>query len=214
MMEFSAVVLAGGASRRMGLDKRFLSVGGQPLVAWVIDRLRPLVGEVVLVSSTPEAFNDWDVRITTDQYAGQGVLAGVHAGLAAARGAWAYVMAADLPLLNPALLAAMGVLAGQCTADVIVPQWHGELEPLHALYRPAVCAPAAEQALLRGERRIVSFYPNVRVEIMPEADVARWDPSGASFFNVNTLEDWRSALLQLGFPPEPISLSGQPVNDA
>ncbi len=192
-MAWSGIVLAGGSSSRMGIDKRFLTIHAQPLVVWVVERLRALVDEVIVATLDPTMFNGIEARVVTDMYPGQGVLAGLHAGLAAAQGEWTVIVAGDMPLLDPALLNAMMCLAQDCEADIVVPQWHGELEPLHALYRPSACAPAAEAALRAGKRRIVAFYPDVRVHIMPQADVAQIDPTGRSFFNVNTPEDWELA---------------------
>ena len=189
-LEFSGIILAGGTSRRLGLDKRFLSIHGQPLIARVLQRLRPLVGELLIVSREPEHFTGLGARVVVDRYPGMGVLAGVHAGLAAAQGDWAFVVAADLPFLNPVLLRALADLARRGAADVVAPRCAEGLEPLHALYRPLVCAPAAEAALLAGRRRVISFYPQVRVLEMPPDEVSRQDPEGLSFFNVNTPEDW------------------------
>lgn len=177
----------------MGMDKRFLTIHAQPLVVWVVERLRALVDEVIVVTLDPTVFNGIEAHVVTDMYPGQGVLAGLHAGLTAAQGEWAVIVAGDMPLLDPALLNAMMCLAQDCEADIVVPQWHDELEPLHALYRPSACAPAAEAALRAGKRRIVAFYPDVRVHIIPQADIAQIDPTGRSFFNVNTPEDWELA---------------------
>ncbi len=189
-MNLSGVILAGGESRRMGQDKRFLPVEGMPLLAWVRARLQPLVDEVIVVTRRPEELPECAARVVTDIYPGRGVLAGVHAGLQAARGAWAFVMAGDMPLLNPDLVRAMVDVARTVPADIVVPRRGGEFEPLHALYRPAVCAPAAEAALRRGARRIISFYPDVRVHPVNETFLARWDPAGRSFTNINTPEAW------------------------
>lgn len=182
----------------MGLDKRFLQREGQPLLRWTSERLRPLVDEVVLAVEDATRFADWGLRVVEDYYPGRGVLAGMHAGLMAVRGTWALVVGGDMPLLNAHLIAAMLQLTPTTEADVIVPEWEGQLEPLHALYRPAVCAPAAEAALQRGQRRIIAFYPAVRVYVMPQADVAQYDPAGRSFFNVNTAADWAVVLQELG----------------
>ena len=193
-MMWSGIVLAGGSSHRMGMDKRFLTIHAQPLVVWVIERLRALVDEVIVAALDPAEFDGIEARVVTDVYPGRGVLAGVHAGLKAAHGEWAFVVAGDMPFLNPTLVQAMMDLTQDSKADIIVPQWQGNLEPLHALYRPSVCAPAAEAALQAGKRRIVAFYPDVRVHIISQDDIARWDPDGHSFFNVNTPEDWQMAV--------------------
>jgi molybdopterin-guanine dinucleotide biosynthesis protein A len=126
-----------------------------------------------------------------------GVLAGLHAGLNAVANPWAFVVAGDMPLLNPDLLRAMTRLADTSPCDLVIPRWQGFLEPLHGLYRVAACAPAAELALRKAQRRVIAFYSDVRVRVMEEEAVRRWDPSGESFFNVNTIEDYQAVLRRL-----------------
>jgi len=187
------VVLAGGKSQGLGQDKRWLRFNGQPLLRHVVETLRPLVQDVIVVTQAPEDLGNWGVRRVTDVYAGMGVLAGLHAGLAATTAPWAFVVAADLPFLQPALLQALQARSAHTLADALVPRWRGYPEPLVALYRPATCAPAAERLLLNGQRRISDLHAAVQVEYLPEDEVARWDPEGRSFFNVNTLSDWELA---------------------
>lgn len=204
-MHYSGVILAGGESQRMGQDKRFLPINGKPLIVWTVEQLRSLVEEIILVTLEPELLYRMcpqlvatpDVRVVADRYPGLGVLAGLQAGLAEAQGDWAFVVAGDMPMLNIALLYAMATLTRTERVDIIVPRWRGELEPLHALYRPAVCASAAEAVLLQGRRRIISFYSTARVHIIDEDEVARVDPEGNSFFNVNTPREWQAALQYL-----------------
>jgi len=186
----------------MGRDKRFLDLHGVSLLEHVLTRLRPIVGELIVVTRGADPLPGLDARMVTDRYPGMGVLAGVHAGLFAARNEWAYVVAGDMPLLSRALLTAMTSMADDQTVDVIVPRWNGMLEPLHGLYRAATCAQAAERALQSGRRRIVAFYPEVRVRVMTEVEVRRWDPDGESFLNVNTPGEWQAAQVKVqSLPP-------------
>lgn len=195
----SGIVVAGGRSQRLGQDKRWLLFHGQPLLRHVVETLRPLVDEVIVVTRSPQVFAGWEVRAVTDVYAECGVLAGVHAGLQAAQGTWGLVVAADLPFLQPPLLQALIERASGSAVDAVVPLWRGFPEPLVALYRPATCVPAIETALARGERRVVAFHADVQVDYVPENEVARWDPQGRSFFNVNTLADWELAQVMASF---------------
>ncbi len=177
----------------MGQDKRWLSFNGRPLLQHVVDILRPLVSEVIVVTREPESFPDLDVRTVTDLYAGMGVLAGLHAGLLAARTPWACVVAADLPFLQSPLLRALMERSYHSPADAIVPIWRGYPEPLVALYRPEACIPAMVRLLEQGQRRIADLHAVVQVDFVPEAEIARWDPEGWSFFNINTRSDWELA---------------------
>jgi len=146
--------------------------------------------DLIVVTSLAPQLLPVSARVVADRYVGAGVLAGVHAGLLAAHRELVVVVACDLPFLNLGLLCYLVSLAHE--ADVVVPRW-ADVEPLHAVYRTAACLGPVESALARGERCIISFYHEVRVRYVERAEIARFDPQGLSFFNVNTLGDWERA---------------------
>jgi molybdopterin-guanine dinucleotide biosynthesis protein A len=90
-------------------------------------------------------------------------------------------------------------------ADAVIPRWHGEFEPLHAVYR-RTCLPAIDLALAEGRERMISFLPSVRSSIIEEDQVAAFDPQGLTFFNVNTPDDLQTA--------ERILAAASPAEDA
>ncbi len=200
-LALSGVVLAGGRSTRLGRDKALLELEGRPLITCTLDVLARLTDDLIIVTSLASHLFPRSARVVADRYVDAGVLAGVHAGLLAARGELALVVACDMPFLNLDLLRYIISLARD--ADVVVPRWT-DVEPLHAVYRPATCLGPIERALARGERRIVSFYRDegreVRVRYVERSEIARFDPQGLSFFNVNAPEDWERArvLARLG----------------
>jgi len=76
-----------------------------------------------------------------------------------------------MPFLNLDLLCYLISLAHE--ADVVVSRWT-DVEPLPAVYRTAACLVGlVERALARGERRIVSFYHEVRVRYVERAERGR-----------------------------------------
>ncbi len=194
MISVSAIILAGGESRRMGTNKALLALDGQPLIAHVAARLQPLAADLIVVTNTPEVYaflaRDFDARLIPDALPLRSSLVGLFSGLVAARGELALAVACDMPFLNPDLLAYMLTLA-QAGYDVVTPAVDGLLEPLHAVYRPAACAPAIERSLAAGDRRMVSFYEAVRVRPLTAAEAARFDPERLSWVNVNTPEEWK-----------------------
>ncbi len=193
MAGISAIILAGGQSRRMGTNKALLPLDGQPLIARTAACLRPLADELIVVTNTPEAYQflatDFGATLTTDALPTRSALVGLYSGLRAARGDLALAVACDMPFLNAALLRFMLSLA-QTEYDVVAPQVNDLLEPLHAVYRPATCTPAVERHLLAGDRRMISFYPAVQVRTVTSAEVAQFDREHLSFVNVNTPEEW------------------------
>jgi molybdopterin-guanine dinucleotide biosynthesis protein A len=186
-VEFSGVILAGGRSRRMRRDKSQLILAGETLVARAVRMLVPLTDDLILVTNTPEQFTRLNVRLSGDVIPGGGALSGIHAGLTAARYEWALVVACDMPFLHLGLLRFMASLAPGHA--VVAPRWQGEIETLHTFYSRA-CLPFIEPILQLGGGRIIEFYEHVDVRYVEPEEIARFDPEGLSFFNVNSPEDW------------------------
>jgi len=200
MDPISVIVLAGGESRRMGANKALLPVDEQEtLVGRVVANLCALSDDIILVSNSPKLYADLDVRHTSDRFQGAGPLAGLHAGLQTARHEWAFVAACDMPLVDHRLVRFMVVLTAGY--DAVVPRVGDAIEPLHALYSQA-CLPAIETRLQSEQRRVISFYPDVRVRYVDEREIAIFDRTGRTFSNANTPEDWEKlkALMSQGLP--------------
>lgn len=201
----SGIVLAGGKSRRMGRDKAFLEVGGVPLIARVLERVQRVCAEVIIIANDADAYARFGVRVVSDVYPGKGSLGGIYSGLLAARAEHALVVACDLPFLNEALLRYLISLAPQ--ADVIIPRAYtprgrardvtryeeldvkeSGLQATHAIYSKR-CLEPIRARLLANDLRIINFFDEVRVRVVEPDEVARFDPEGWTFFNVNTPED-------------------------
>lgn len=183
-------ILAGGPSSRMGRNKALLEFRGEPLLRRQIDLLSPLFEEVIVGANDPAPFAPFNVRVVPDQLAERCALTGIHAVLKAARHPRVFVVACDMPFLNPALIRTLSSVPGE--PDVVVPESDRGLEPLHAFYGPA-CIEAIEACAGRGAWKVSDFYAQVRVERIRIRD-SEWLVDGRSpFLNANTPEDWRSA---------------------
>lgn len=207
MDKCSAIILAGGASTRMGTDKAFLELDGVPLIARVLERVRALADDILISANDEARFAALNVRVVPDVIPNAGPLAGICAGLESAVHEVAIVVACDMPLLNVRLLDYMRAFAPEY--DVVLPQTeniareHAEnttgaprakdlsLHPLHAIYTKNCIAPIRE-ALARGERRMIAFHAEVRVRVISPQEVAQFDPQGYSLWNVNTPEKWQA----------------------
>lgn len=191
----TGVVLAGGGSRRMGRNKAFLELGGRPLIAHVLDRIAEVCEEVLIVANDIPRYAGLSVRVVPDVFPGVGVLGGLHAGLQAARHDLVLAVGCDMPFLNPALLRAFAAWAEGY--DVVALRQGEQVETLHAAYR-RTCLPAMEAAIRAGKRRIISFFPHVRVRYIAPEEAEVLDPGLRSFLNVNTPEEWEDVLRSLG----------------
>lgn len=194
-MSIAGVILAGGLARRMGGgDKALLRLGGRPLLAHIIDRLRPQVDELVLnANGDPTRFAEFGLPIIPDTVAGfAGPLAGVLAGMrwAAERGHSHVVSAAgDTPFFPTDLVARLREAKGDQPISMAAtrdPERGLSEHPTFALW-PVDLADDLETALTEGHMRKVIVWTS-------RHGCARAIFDGNfPFFNVNTPEDLAEA---------------------
>lgn len=179
----SGVILAGGHGRRMGADKATVAVGGQQLIDIALGVLADLTDDVVVARGDQPPLGRAGARDVPDTVADAGPLAGLVAGLEAARHDRVVVLAVDLPRASAEVLRRCAArLDG--AVDAAVPVVGGRREPLHAAYdrrartRLRARLGAADRSL-RGALDVLTV-----VEIGPEA-WADVDAAGAFARNVN-----------------------------
>ena len=132
----------------MGRGKAWLEVGDTILLRYVADRLAPLFSEVLVAFAEPEQMEQpVPYRIVFDRRAGAGPLAGLEAGLAAARKEIVFALACDMPYVEPAT--AELAVAASSGSDAAVPRHDGIVEAACAAYRKTAL-PALAAALQAG----------------------------------------------------------------
>lgn len=170
----------------MGRDKAALPAGPGTLLERIVARLSPVVDDVIVAGGPAHAVSR--VRWVADARPHAGPLAGIAAGLAAMRGDLGWVVACDLPDVEPAI----GELLFQGGRDdAVVPRLDGRPQGLCAVYRRTL----ADRILVMldaGERRVSALLDEVRVRYVDADELRRVDPELRSFRNLNTPEEYRA----------------------
>ena len=200
-IDVTGVLLAGGKSRRMGEDKRYLVVGEQTLLERGLAVLRSIFQEVLVVIAQDSPPLDVDVRVVRDLVPECGSLGGLYTGLVQASTPFIFVVACDMPFLDPAVITQF--TSRRAGADIVMAKLAARLHPMHALYGKR-CLPVVEQMIRTRQLKVQEIVSpsSLLVRYVTEADLVAIDPAGRSFQNVNTpadLEVARSLLAQL--PP-------------
>ncbi len=177
----------------MGQNKALMPFLGQPLIERIARRLANIADEMVVVSNTPDDFSFLRLPVFDDLKPGLGSLGGLFTALSVARQPFVAVVACDMPFVSARLLAAQLDLLIEGKYDVVIPRSSEGLEPLHSVYRQETCLPAIAAAINAGERRMISWFPAVRVRELKVEEITRYDPPGRAFVNVNTPEEFRLA---------------------
>lgn len=154
-MSFSAVILAGGRSSRMGRDKAFLEADGQTLLARQMAMVQAAGAAEIFISGRPDRdYSMFNRRVLLDEFSDAGPLAGIHAGLRAANYSRLLVLAVDLPNMTSRLLRRIvGANAGR---PGNIPRLNGNAEPLAACYPKSALTLCAK--LLAGEKRAARTF--------------------------------------------------------
>ena len=187
------VVQAGGQSSRMGEDKALKPFLGRPLIQRVVERLAPLADEVLVTTDRLAEYAFLGLRRVPDLLPGRGVLGGLYTGVASATHPLVAAVACDMPFASLALFEMAARLLIQEDMDVVVPRSGKGLEPLHAVYRREACLPVIRSALESNQLKVIDWFPRVRLRQLGETEIARLDPSGLAFWNINTPAEFAQA---------------------
>ena len=203
----SALLLCGGESKRFAGDKGLTLFRGQTLVERLLALLDEISDDVWISTNNADAYAFLARPTVADTITGHGPLAGLQAGLRAARHELMAVVACDMPFASAALLRYMHrISAGYDVIAPLRPASHRAVaptagdgsagarlryEPLHAIYSKRCLAPI-ERAIAEGDAKVVLLYPRVKVKAVP---VAEWKPlvkaGTLTFANINTSDDLR-----------------------
>jgi molybdopterin-guanine dinucleotide biosynthesis protein A len=132
-VNFSAVLLCGGESRRMGRDKATMQWNGKPLWQVQLEKLRALEPAAILLSArNDKAWRPPDVQLVEDPSPSRGPTTGIAAALRACSTSHLLVLAIDLPLMPAAYL--KNIIAAASSGCGVVPRLGDRFEPVAAIY--------------------------------------------------------------------------------
>jgi molybdenum cofactor guanylyltransferase len=199
-MQVGGIVLCGGQSRRMGASKAMLPFGPEMMLQRVVRLLGQKVQPLAVVAAPGQSLPSLppDTLIVRDREQGRGPLEGLRAGLdaLAPHADAAYATGCDAPLLNPNFV---GVMIQQLGGyDIAVPVESQSYHPLAAVYRTSVVR-LIEQLLDRQLRKPRLLFDLVPTQLVPVASLENVDPGLRTLVNLNSPEEYLSALAMAGF---------------
>jgi molybdopterin-guanine dinucleotide biosynthesis protein A len=184
--KITGVILVGGQSRRMGVDKAFLEVEGVPLVKRVLQVFESIFARTILVGSTGDRFVEFGLPSYPDIYPGS-ALGGLYTGLMRAKTPYIFVAPCDLPFPSGAVI--RHLLSVRSGYDAVVPVDAAEYEPLFAVYGQS-CREPMRMLLERGNYRIFDMYHGMHVNYVDMKSLACLDGGDRCFVNLNTPEEY------------------------
>jgi molybdopterin-guanine dinucleotide biosynthesis protein A len=195
----SAVILAGGLSKRFGQEKGSVKLAGKPLILHVLDNVSKIVEETVVVVSsetqkeTFERLLSHKASLVVDRYKVHGPLVGALAGFEDAQGEYSLLLPCDTPFVSSQI---MLFLLDLCiNKSAVIPRWpSGYIEPLQAAYHTKSALTAAKNALEEGKLDLQSMIARLRgVRYVSTMVLREMDTKLLTLFNINTFGDLKRA---------------------
>jgi molybdopterin-guanine dinucleotide biosynthesis protein A len=181
----TAIILAGGDSQRMGRDKANLLLGDLTLLQHVSANMQQVFPSIVVSVRQPRL--EINLPQVCDGQIDAGPLAGLAAGLGHVTTLWAFVVACDMPFVEPAMVELLGQYRGQYQA--VVPVVHGHPQPLAAFYAKS-CLGAIRAHLAGGRKNSLrAVLEQLQIRYVGETELLKADPALCSFFDLDTPQD-------------------------
>lgn len=200
--DFTAIVLVGGKSHRMGREKALLPIGNKTIIEILIEKLKPLFPEIILSTNTPNDFLFLKIKMVEDFYKNAGPLGGIHAGLLESNTEKNFIISCDLPLMETDLV--NFICNFETEKKIKVCKIDDYIEPTFGVYSKSIVDDLEvllnlhlQQGLNTKELSIHNLIEKVGAEIIDPTYLPFYNDD--LFYNMNTFEDYLYVSRKLGF---------------
>jgi molybdopterin-guanine dinucleotide biosynthesis protein A len=193
----SIIILCGGRSKRMGKDKGSLLLNDKPMVLHVLDTVKDVADEIILVLRDTEQIENYNtilnqsnmsLKVVADEIKDEGPLIGILTGLSHINSDYAQILPCDSPLISKDFVLKMFELAKKDNFEAIVPVWdNGHIEPLHSLYKKSTIE-TIQKLISKEKRNVSALIKDLNAKYIP---VEILDKTTMSFQNINTIKEFK-----------------------
>jgi len=192
--DLTGVILAGGKSSRMGVNKSFLKLGNQTIIERIVDLMKSIFTEVIIVTNTPDEYKFLNLPLYEDIYKWKGPLAGIHSALTHSKTDIIFVLSCDVPLMSKEMIE--HIIEYKTDKSIVFCEAAGYHQPLVGVYSKKILS-EIEKFISNNEMSDKSFHQFLK---MVDAEIIH--PEKLSFykdeifFNVNRPEDYEQLKLK------------------
>lgn len=187
--DITGVILAGGKSSRMGTNKSFLKIGNQTIIERIVDLMKSIFSEVIIITNSPEEYKFLNIPIFEDIYKWKGPLAGIHSALVHSTTEKIFVLSCDVPLMGREMIEY--IVNYKSEKPIVFCEAAGYHQPLVGVYSKIILK-EVENFISTTEVSDKSFHhflKSVEAEIIHPEKLSFYKDE--LFFNVNRPEDFK-----------------------
>jgi molybdopterin-guanine dinucleotide biosynthesis protein A len=195
--DITGVILSGGKSLRMGLNKSLLKIHGKTIIEYLVELMQNIFSKVILITNSPDEYRFLNLEMFEDIYKNYGPLAGIHSGLVNSSTKRNFIISCDVPLMTEQMIR---YLVDYSTDKLItIAKADGYIQQLVGIYNRDIIV-TAEDILEKGklvkernsdqQRRgckVLSLVNQVGAEIINTDSLSFYIPD--TYFNMNNTED-------------------------
>ena len=203
--DITGIILSGGKSKRMGVNKSLLKVESKTIIEVVKDKITKLFKELLVVTNEPELYQFLNLKIYEDIFPGKGPLAGIHSSLVHSKTQKNFILSCDMPLITTDMINT--IINYKKDSPITVAKADGYIQQLCGVYDKC-CLPVAEKLLeesLNDENRntqqekrgckVLQLIKEMDAEILDAKALPSFKED--LFFNMNTMDDFKYAKKKL-----------------
>ena len=183
--QVTGIILAGGASSRMGKDKGLCDFRGKSLVKYAIEALLPISDSIIISSNNIEGYKKFGYDVVVDQHKNIGPIGGLYSSLKKSTSPHNLIISCDTPFVNTLLLEY--VLTNVDGYDIVVPE-HGDsyIEPLAGYYSNSIVG-ILEESINNQDYKLMNLFKKVNFKSIKVDSIAGF--SNLLFKNLNAPSD-------------------------
>jgi molybdopterin-guanine dinucleotide biosynthesis protein A len=185
--DITGVILAGGKSSRMGVNKSFLKLGNQTIIERIVDLMKSIFSEVIIITNTPDEYKFLNLPLYEDIYKWKGPLAGIHSALTHSQTEKIFVLSCDVPLMSKKMIEY--IIEYKSDKPIVFCEAAGYHQPLVGVYSKNILS-EIEKFINDNEVNDKSFHQllkSVNAEIIHPEQLSFY--KNEMFTNVNKPED-------------------------
>ena len=196
--DITGIILSGGKSKRMGVNKSLLKVESKTIIEVVQDKISKLFKELLVVTNEPELYQFLNMKIYEDIFPGKGPLTGIHSGLVHSKTQQNFILSCDIPLITTDMINT--IINYKKDSPITIAKADGYIQQLCGVYDKS-CLSKVEDLLeesLSDENRntqqekrgckVLQLIKEIDAEILDAEALPFYNKD--LFFNMNTMDDF------------------------
>ncbi len=187
--DITGIILAGGKSSRMGVNKTLLNIGDKTIIEIIVDTMKSVFENVMIIANETEIYNFLKLKVYSDIYKGKGPLSGIHSGLVNSDTINNFILSCDMPLVSKGLINYLAEYNSEIS--IRVASVNSDVQPLCGIYSKEVI-PAIENILTDENYKNYSVQRLLDLTNSQIIDIANTEIYKENILlNINRMEDYQ-----------------------